>query len=164
MSREQWEQIYLDAWKTFYTTEHMKTVMRRSVATGSNPGNMLLLLSWYWGCIELEKIHPLQGGYLRRKYRKERRPNLPLENPLAFYPQYVFDLVWKHLRLARQIVTLGLFRRKLKRDPEARNYTDLALTPVAADDFDSYEMFATSEAARSEAAKVHASLVKIGSE
>jgi len=162
MSREQWEQIYLDAWKTFYTTEHMKTVMRRSVATGSNPGNMLLLLSWYWGCIELEKIHPLQGGYLRRKYRKERRPNLPLENPLAFYPAYIFDLIWKHLRLARQILTLGLFRRRLKRDADARNYTDLALTPVVADDFDSYEMFATSESARSEAAKVHASLVKIG--
>jgi len=161
MSREQWEQIYLEAWKTFYTPEHMKTVMRRATATNSNPGNMLLLLSWYWGCIELEKIHPLQGGYLRRKYRKERRPALPLESPFAFYPRFIFDLIWKHLRLARQIVRLGMFRRRLKRDPEARRYTDLALTPVIADDFESYEIFANSEAARAEAAKVQASLVKI---
>ncbi|MBZ5600827.1 MAG: radical SAM protein [Acidobacteriia bacterium] len=162
MSREEWERIYIEAWKTFYTTDHMQTVMRRATATDSNPGNMLLLLSWYWGCIELEKIHPLQGGYLRRKYRKERRPTLPLESPAVFYPRYVFDLIAKHLRLARQIWTLGMFRRKLKSDPGARSYTDLALTPVAADDLESYEMFANSEAARSEAAKMQASLVKIG--
>ncbi|HWZ30564.1 MAG TPA: radical SAM protein [Bryobacteraceae bacterium] len=164
MSQAQWEQVYLDAWKTFYTTEHMKTVMRRATATGSNPGNMLLLLSWYWGCIELEKIHPLQGGYLRRKYRKERRPTLPVESPLVFYPRYVFDLIAKHLRLAGQIWTLGMFRHKLKRDPDARNYTDLALTPVIAEELDSYELFANSDSAKSEAAKVRkeSSLVKIG--
>ena len=162
MTTEQWEKIYIEAWKTFYTTEHMKTVMRRSVATGSNPGNMLLLLSWYWGCIELERIHPLQGGYLRRKYRRERRPTLPLENPLAFYAKYVADLVWKHVRLGQQIWTLGMFRHDLKRDPRAKEYSDLALTPVVAEDFESYEMFANSEAARSEAAKMQASLVKIG--
>ena len=88
MSRAEWEQVYEDAWKTYYTPEHMKTVMRRAVATNSNPGNMLFLLSWYWGCIALERVHPLQGGYLRRKYRRERRPSLPLESPLVFYPRY----------------------------------------------------------------------------
>jgi len=154
MSRQQWEQVYDDAWKTFYTPEHMKTVMRRAVATNSNPGNMLFLLSWYWGCIALEKVHPLQGGYLRRKYRKERRPTVPMESPFIFYPAYVGDLVWKHLGLLGQIIRLGAFRQKLKRDPEARNYTDLALTPVLDDEFDAYEMFSKSEAARSEVEKL----------
>jgi Radical SAM superfamily len=154
MTREQWEQVYADAWKTYYTPEHMKTVMRRAVATNSNPGNMLFLLSWYWGCIALERVHPLQGGYLRRKYRKERRPALPIESPFIFYPRYVADLAWKHLRLLRQIVRLGRHRQQLKRDPKARDYTDLALTPVLVDEFDSYEMFSTTDAAKSEVSRL----------
>ena len=64
------------------------------------------------------------------------------------------DLVWKHARLLQQIGRLGMFRRRLKRDPEARKYTDLALTPVRADEFDSYEMFSKSEAAKSEVEKL----------
>ena len=154
MSRTEWEQVYEDAWKTYYTPEHMKTVMRRAVATNSNPGNMLFLLSWYWGCIALERVHPLQGGYLRRKYRRERRPTLPLESALVFYPRYVVDLVAKHLKLSRQIWRLGMFRQHLKRDPNGRLYTDLALTPVVADEFEAYEMFSTTEAAKSEATKM----------
>jgi radical SAM superfamily enzyme YgiQ (UPF0313 family) len=154
MSRAQWERVYEEAWKAYYSTEHMKTVMRRAVATGSNAGNMLLLLTWYWGCIELEKIHPLQGGYLRRKYRKERRPTQPIENPLVFYPRYAADLVWKHMRLARQIWRLGRFRQKLKRDLNARNYTDLALTPVRDDEFETYEMFSPAKAREEHLVKI----------
>jgi radical SAM superfamily enzyme YgiQ (UPF0313 family) len=141
MSREQWERVYQEAWRAYYSTGHMETVMRRAVATGSNPGNMVLLLTWYWGCIELEKIHPLQGGFLRRKYRKERRQTLPIESPLVFYPRYVGELVWKHMRLAKQIWRLGRFRQKLKSDPTARDYTDLALKPVTADELETYEAF-----------------------
>ena len=148
MSDDQWQKMYEDAWTTFYTPEHIKTVMRRSVATNSNPGNMLLLLTWYWGCIVLEHIHPLQGGYLRRKYRKERRPTFPIESPFVFYPKFVADLVWKHLRLVVQIARLGLFRQALKNDPNARKYSDLALTPVIDDEFDSYEMFSKSDSAK----------------
>ena len=69
--------------------------------------------------------------------------------PLRFYPRCAADLVSKHLRLLRQIWDLYRFRRELKRDPNARNYTDRALSPVLADEFDSYEMFSTSEAAKS---------------
>jgi radical SAM superfamily enzyme YgiQ (UPF0313 family) len=154
MSEAVWQKVYEDAWKTFYSREHMETVMRRAVATKSNPGNMLMLLSWYWGCIELEKVHPLQGGYLRRKYRKERRPTMRVESPLAFYPKYAMEFASKHIRLARQIWHFGRFRQRLKHDPGAMSYLDAALTPVTADEVDTYEMFA--------AAKQHAGeLVKI---
>ena len=43
---------------------------------------------------------------------------------------------------------------RLKADPNARNYTDLALTPVMDDDFDSLEMFTVSAAAKSAVTKV----------
>jgi hypothetical protein len=141
MSTQQWEQVYRDAWTTYYSPDHFETVLRRAAATGINAGNMLFLLLWYYGCIALEKVHPLQGGYLRRKYRKDRRPTLPLESPFVFYPRYVADLVYKHLKLAMQIWRFGRFRMALKRDPGAVNYTDLALTPVVDGELDSLDLF-----------------------
>jgi radical SAM superfamily enzyme YgiQ (UPF0313 family) len=134
MSIPEWEQLYKDAWYSYYSLEHLETVMRRAHATRSNPGNMLLLLLWFYACIRLENVDPLQGGYLRRKYRKDRRPTLPVESPFVFYPRYLGNLLQKHFTLAGLIVRYGLLRAKLKRDPNIRNYMDEALTPVT-DDF-----------------------------
>lgn len=140
MTVEQWKQAYDEAWDIFYAPEHIRTVMRRAAATGINAGNMMFLLLWYWACEKLEKVHPLQGGYLRRKYRKDRRPTLPLENPLIFYPKYAYELVYKHVRLAGQIIRFGRFRYQLKANPEAKNYRDVALTPVLEEDTSTLEL------------------------
>ncbi len=149
MSAEQWQKLYHDTWTSFYSLEHIETVMRRAVATNSQPGNMAFLLIWYYSCVTLEKIDPLEGGYLRRKYRKDRRPTLPVESPFVFYPRYVADLLYKHFKLAQLIWRYGRFRRQLKQDPDARYYTDAALTPFEEDEFDSLEM-STVGAAKSE--------------
>ena len=130
MSTPEWERLYKNAWESYYSLEHLETVMRRATATHSNAGNMLLLLLWFYACIRLENVDPLQGGYLRRKYRRDRRPTLPVENPLVFYPRYFGNLIYKHVRLAALIVRYGWLRMRLKRDPKASAYTDAALTPV----------------------------------
>ena len=153
MSKEEWEQVYQDAWRVYFSPDHMKTVMRRAAATGISAGKVLFLLVWYYGCAELEKIHPLQGGYLRKKYRRDRRPPMPIENPLVFYPKYVADLIYKHVKLGIAVLRYGAFRRALKHDPDAAKYMDTALTPVSEDDFDSFELFNVNEAARSAAGK-----------
>jgi len=140
MTVAEWRRAYDEAWDIFYAPEHIRTVMRRAAATGINAGNMMFLLLWYWACEKLEKVHPLQGGYFRRKYRKDRRPELPVENPLVFYPKYAAELVYKHVRLAGQIVRYGRFRYQLKRDPEAKNYMDVALTPVLEEDTSTLEL------------------------
>ncbi len=140
MSAEEWTKLYHDAWASYYAPEHLETIMRRAVATNSNPGNMTFLLLWYYSMVALEKIDPLEGGYLRRKYRRERRPTLPMESPWVFYPRYVSDLFYKHVKLAQLVWRYGRLRRKLKRDPAARTYTDVALTPFVEDEFDSLEM------------------------
>jgi radical SAM superfamily enzyme YgiQ (UPF0313 family) len=157
MTSEQWQKLYHDAWVEYYSPQHLETVMRRSVATNSNAGNMTFLLLWYYTCVRLEKIDPLEGGYLRRKYRKDRRPTLPVESPFVFYPRYLADLVMKHVTLAGLVWRYGKLRRQLKRDPNARHYTDLALTPVTEDD--SEEMFVTSAHAH---AKAKPALVTLG--
>ena len=162
MSPAQWEQVYRDAWDAYYSPEHLETVMRRAAATGISAGKVLFLLLWYYGCFALERVHPLQGGYLRRKYRKDRRPGLPIESPFVFYSRYLIDLVYKHVKLARAVWRYGRFRNRLRRDPDARNYTDLALTPVIEDEFDSLEMFTVTAAAKSAASKMRKDvLVKV---
>ncbi|HYA19007.1 MAG TPA: radical SAM protein [Bryobacteraceae bacterium] len=153
MSKEEWEQVYQDAWRVYFSPDHMKTVMRRAAATGISAGKVLFLLVWYYGCAELEKIHPLQGGYLRRKYRRDRRPPMPIESPLVFYPKYVADLIYKHVKLGIAVLRYGAFRRALKQDPDAAKYMDTALTPVSEDEFDSFELFNVNEAARTAAGK-----------
>jgi hypothetical protein len=154
MSKDEWEKVYQDSWRAYFSPEHMKTVMRRAAATGISAGKILFLLIWYYGCAELEKIHPLQGGYLRKKYRRDRRPPMPLESPFVFYPRYVTNLIYKHLKLGVAILRYGKFRKALKSDPNAANYTDTALTPVTEEDFDSFELFTVNDAAKSAVDKV----------
>jgi uncharacterized radical SAM superfamily protein len=158
MSPEQWQKLYHDSWAAFYSPEHLETVMRRSVATASNAGNMTFLLLWYYAMVALEKIDPLEGGYLRRKYRNDRRPTLPVESAWVFYPRYVFDLLYKHFKLATLVWRYGSFRRRLKRDPDAPNYMDLALTPVDEECSDERELAVMGAAAKSPVVKIQKSV------
>jgi len=55
----------------------------------------------------------------------------------------------KHVRIATMATRLLLLRRRLKRDSAARDYRDLALTPV--DDSSALEMLTVTQAARNAA-------------
>src|SRR5579864_952830 len=153
MSAAEWSRAYRLAWETFYAREHMETVMRRAAATGISAGKTLFLLLWFYGCITIEKIHPLEGGYFRRKYRADRRPSLPRENILSFYPRYGGEIISKHWRMARLIWTMTRVRKRIKRDPQARDYMDQALMPVVAGELDTLEMFTANDAARAAVTK-----------
>ena len=153
MSKAEWERAYRLAWDTYYTPEHMETVMRRGGAVGISPGKMLFLLLWFSGCVAIEKIHPLEGGYLRRKVRRDRRPGLPIENPLLFYPRYGLEVVYKHAVVLALWWRMNRVRKSIKADPNRRAYTDLALTPVPDEELDTLEMFQVSDAARASAVK-----------
>ena len=159
MSREQWERAYRLAWETYYTAEHMETVMRRAAATRISPGKMMFLLLWFYGCVQLEHIHPLEGGYLRRKVRTDRRPGFPIENPLLFYPRYAAETIIKHVRVTGMVWRMARVRRSIKRDPNARTYMDTALAPVADDDVDTLEMFSVTDSARAAAEKARRTTV-----
>ena len=161
MSKAEWQKAYDDAWAAFYSPHHFETVMRRAEATQSGPGKVLTQLIWSYASVVLEKVHPYQGGYFRRKYRKDRRPTLPVESVFVFWPRFVKDLLYKHFKLAQMIWRFRPFAVKLRRDPAARNYTDVALTPVADEEFDSYELFTTSDAAKSAVLKMRGRTVVV---
>ena len=153
MSKAEWERAYRLAWETYYTPEHMETIMRRGVACGISPGKLLFLLIWFYGCVTVEKIHPLEGGYLRRKVRTDRRPGLPIENPLTFYPKYLAEVVAKHVAIGSLVWRMNRKRKAIKADPNRRAYTDMALTPVPDEELENLEMFKVSDSTRASAAK-----------
>jgi hypothetical protein len=161
MSKAEWQKAYDDAWAAFYSPQHFETVMRRAEATQSGPGKVLTQLIWSYASVVLEKVHPYQGGYFRRKYRRDRRPTLPVESVFVFWPRFVKDLLYKHFKLAQMIWRFRPIAVQLRRDPAARNYTDVALTPVADEEFDSYELFTTSDAAKSAVLKMRGRTVVV---
>jgi radical SAM superfamily enzyme YgiQ (UPF0313 family) len=146
MSRENWEQTYALAWETYYSTEHVERVLRRAIATGTSPGKTLFYLAWFKGCVAIEKIHPLEGGLLRLKFRRDRRPDQPLESPVRFYPKYLAETLLKPMRWVSLHVRLRLIYRKVNRDPRRLEYTDLALTPVTDEEVETRELFQSAAA------------------
>lgn len=147
MSREQWEETYALAWKTYYTKEHITTILKRAMATGTSPGKAVLFITWFTGCIGIEGIHPLEGGFLRLKFRRDRRPGLPLEPLGLFYPNYLTKTAVKQLKWIQLYLGIYSIYKRIKRDPRRFEYTDVALSEVSDDETDTMEMF-QSEVAR----------------
>ena len=134
MSREQWEAIYRESWSLYYTPKHMETLLRRAVATGVSVNSLIKVLVNFATAVWLENVHPLQGGILRLKHPSERRPGLPRERAFIFWRRFVWQTLSKHVVIMGMIARLFLLKLVITRDPAARTYTDIALTPVNDDD------------------------------
>jgi hypothetical protein len=145
MSREEWDRAYRLAWERYYTIDHIETVLRRVASVGANASNALFLATWFKGSIDLEKIHPLEGGFLRRKFRRDRRPGFPIEPMWRFYPRYYSEVAVKLARWCALYLRLRRIYLGIKHDPHRRDYTDLAMTPVT-DEENMREIFQTDAA------------------
>jgi radical SAM superfamily enzyme YgiQ (UPF0313 family) len=148
MTQQEWEDAYLSAWDIFYTSEHIETILRRAYATGINIRSLMPVLMWFSSAVKIEKLHPLQWGLFRLKYRKDRRPGLPLESPLAFYGGYVANMSRTGFHLARRWLRLKSIVRKIEADPNAKSFMDGALTPVAEEDAEHMDLYTQNDAAR----------------
>lgn len=153
MSRKEWEMAYAQASTNYYSDEHVETVLRRCVATGSSPGKTMSNLVWFRGTTEIEQAHPVEGGFLRLKFRRDRRPSLPMESPWIFYPKYVAETLWKQFQWISLFSRCYFILRQVLRDPRRFEYSDLAITPVMEDEAESRELF--------QSAVAHNYLVKI---
>ena len=151
MSPADWWAAYTQAWENYYTDEHIVTVMKRAAAMKANASNALFLATWFSGSIKIEHIHPLESGFLRRKFRTARRPGFAIVPALQFYPGYYFETVAKLFKWGSLYLRLRRKYLKIKHDPKKFEYMDLALTPVADDEEDTMEMF------QSDAAKAYVS-------
>jgi hypothetical protein len=142
MPDEEWEEAYRAAWDSYYTPEHVRTILRR---TAANPrgriANTIGLLWWFRAMTRFEGVHPLEGGGLRLKFRRDRRSTLPRESALRFYPRCAVETVrklWGELALYREWTVI---RHEVTRDPNRWNYTDLAIAPPREDELDTLDLY-----------------------
>jgi len=141
MSPADWARAVELAWANYFTIEHIETVLRRATATRANAGNAMFLLTWFKGCSGIEKVHPLEGGFLRLKSRRNRRSSMPIEPMWRFYPVYIAETFVKQFRWVSLYMRLRRIHVRIKNDPRRYEYTDLALTPVADDEVQTHELF-----------------------
>ena len=109
----------------------------------------------------IEKIHPLEGGYLRRKVRRDRRPGMPIENPLIFYPRYALGPHRQAFAIARIVWRMGGCAARSSATLRRASYRDEALTPVSDAELDDLEMFNVTASARAAAAKTKQRLASV---
>jgi len=162
MSKQEWEDIYREAWSLYYTPKHMKTLLRRAAATGVPMGSLVKLLVRFATTVRLEKVHPLQSGVLRSKRQSERRPGLPQENPWIFWSRYTWETLNKHAMFAGAIVRLMLTAIAISRASAARTYMDRALTPVGDDGDETLDLFTKTTGGRAAVAHIKKVAALIG--
>lgn len=149
MTREEWLGAFRDAWRRFYSVPHIKTLMRRGRTNGVSPGNLMgsSIAVYVYACIE--GVQPLESGLIRRRVRRERRPGMPIENPLVFYPKYWSRSLIGYSKAVAMLIPLAIERWRLKRDPGSKHYMDQALTPVDDQELSAMEMYSVTDAAKS---------------
>ncbi len=127
MSREAWTRTYWRAWDIYYTRAHMERILRRRAATGRKKLHVAALTA-FKGFPSIEGVHPIQGGLLRRKIRRQRRSGLPLEPALVFYPRRLFEVAWTTARWTALYLSLRHLAWRIMRDPGRLSYHDRALS------------------------------------
>lgn len=127
MSKQEWQDIYEEAWHLYYSDEHVERLIRRAHACGIKPVGMVQQILSYWGMQRFEGIHPLQGGMFRRKVRTSRRPGMKREPTVTFYPRRAWQIASTYLPYLAYGLKLHRLRRRIQRDPTARTYTDASL-------------------------------------
>jgi hypothetical protein len=137
-----WEDAYRAAWHAFYTPEHINTVLRRTCANKlGRPGTTLSTILWFYLMILFEGVHPLEGGALRMKSRRDRRRGKAIENPLVFYARYWSETAvkaWGYFRVYRRCK--AMLDAALKA-PDRWTYSDLAIAPPEQDEFDALDLY-----------------------
>ena len=142
MTDADWEEAYRLAWTTFYTPEHIKTILRRAAASKiGRPGTTLSTILWFYLMVLFEGVHPLEGGAFRLKFRRDRRHGLPRENPLIFYPRYAVDIVRKAAGYLRVYFKAKKSLKEALEAPDRWTYSDLAIAPPADDEFEALDLF-----------------------
>ena len=103
MSAEEWTAAYRDAWKTFYSFDHMRRSLLRQ-----NPHTywgMFKCFLWYRASM-IEGAHPMVTGFFRLKDRRSRRPGLPLEGRWRFARRRLRESVQISLAYAKLLLEM----------------------------------------------------------
>ena len=121
---------------------------------GYDPRNMMMKLLTFHAVPRIENVHPLEGGLFRRKYRRDRRPGMPLESPLRVLRSLTpGKSLSKHFRFAPNVLATLAHPSPRRARPE-RVYADIAMTPVQDSEFEEMQMYTATQAAKFAVAKL----------
>jgi hypothetical protein len=130
MSDTEWDETYREAWRAYYTPDHIRTILRRAAAHPSGrPKTVLSTILWFVLMVRFEDVHPLEGGALRMKYRRDRRHGMKCEPPLVFHARYLggtLAKLWRYWRVWREAAAI---LKQVMTAPDRPDYRDLAITP-----------------------------------
>ncbi len=131
MSRQEWFDLYRDAWSSFYSTDYMRE--RLGQVGAAEHTTLLQMYLWYKAASAVEGAHPMMSGFFRFKPRLERRPGLPIDTlpahlrkraPEVFgilrgYASLIHELqgLWSETRPGRSEVAVGRPRFTVARIP-----------------------------------------------
>jgi len=134
MSDAEWEAIYRECWEICFDEAHIERVLRRGAARGVKTKQLFLGLGAFYGSVTIEKVHPLEAGFLRIKVRRQRRHGMKVESPFVFYPRYFGEVVYKNYKWAMLYLKLRRIWQRVEADPHKLDYMDEALRPVSEDE------------------------------
>jgi hypothetical protein len=142
MSDAEWEDAYRAAWATYYTPEHIRTILRRAAQIpNGRPKQIASTIMWFKLMIEEEGVHPLEGGAFRLKSRRDRRPGLPLESAFVFYPRYGYETAMKAWRYWKFFSGTRRILNEVLAAPDRTTYTDIAIEPPRDDEFEQLSLY-----------------------
>jgi len=126
MSREELQRAYRDAWRSFYSRQHVETILKRR--KDQRRHNIARQMVWFRSSFFIENVHPLLGGFFRLKGRRHRSPRFPIESIPAYYWRRTKDIALWSVRAVVLLLEMQYLYRKVGRD-EYKNYTDAAIRP-----------------------------------
>ena len=142
MSDAEWEDAYRAAWNTFYSPDHIRTILRRAAQIkNGRPKQILSTMLWFKLMIDHEGVHPLEGGAFRLKYRRDRRHGLPIESPMLFYPRYGAEIVSKAWKYTSFFLKSRRILKEVLEAPDRSTYTDIAIEAPKADEFEQLSLY-----------------------
>jgi hypothetical protein len=154
MSDAEWDAAYRDAWRIWFADEHIETVARRHAARpDGRPKKVVQYMTEFKMLYEIEGLHAMEGGVIRRKRRRSRRPSLPPESPLIFYPRYALECASKAWRYWNGYRRAAAITKRVLSDPNRSSYVDLATKPVTAEELATLDLFQETAGGAAEVAK-----------
>ncbi len=156
MTDQDWDQSYREMWRRYYSWDHMTRMLKRAHALRGDIRKTRNYLGWYHHFPINLGLHPLEGGLVQLRSRRDRRPTRPREHPLVFYPKYLFREIRVMLTFWLIVRRMRRIDRRIERDPGRFDYRDEAITPPSEQDFADLALFRETRGGQDAVAKAAA--------
>ncbi len=131
MSDAEWEWVYREFHRRYFTFEHMETILRRMVALGSGRKKATInRLVAYRESVRVEGVSFVESGWLRIRRRRQRRSGMAIQNPVIFYPWHWYKMAKGFLTYGTTLLRLRAIMRRIEADPNRFAYRDAAIAPI----------------------------------